>query len=318
MCTGFFFQTKDGKYICGRTLEFGLPLIWEQVMTNNGVYGTMGHFPNKQEWYMVDGINKEGLFVGSFFYPHYDYEYSKDEEQDKINLYTGDLNLYLLNNCGCVNDVIDRLNVLNILETNIDGTLFSLHWLVCDSSGKCVVLENKNKKLIAYQNDHGVITNSPSFPEQLDNLKKYPDLSKYNKPGSISQGSGAIGLPGDSTALSRFVRANFFNMSLIQPSNSEEGKEALIRLLHNFDIPIGSVQDNQENTIEVTQFSVSYCINDYSMKYAPYGYIQKNGLWIQTNKPVYSYDKYDILYIFLATLTIFGFLFFLFNIFFHK
>ena len=62
-------------------------------------------------------------------------------------------------------------------------------------------------------------------------------------------------------------------------------------------IPIGSVQDNQENTIEVTQFSVSYCINDYSMKYAPYGYIQKNGLWIQTNKPVYSYDKYDILYI---------------------
>jgi len=309
MCTGFFFQTKDGKYICGRTLEFGLPLVWKQVTTTHGVYGTMGQFPNKQEWYMVDGINREGLFVGSFFYPHYDYEYSKEEEQEKINLYTGELNLYLLNNCKCVKDVIERLNILNILETNIDGTLFSLHWLVCDLSGQCIVLENKNKKLIAYKNDHGVITNSPSFPEQLENLKNYPDLSKYNKPGSISQGSGAIGLPGDSTALSRFVRANFYNMNLIQPSNSEEGKEALIRLLHNFDIPIGSVQDKEENTIEVTQYTVSYCINDYTMKYAPYGYIEKNGKWVQTNKPVYSDDNSYIL-ILLGFLTILGFFIF--------
>lgn len=308
MCTGFFFQTKDGKYICGRTLEFGLPLVWKQVTTTHGVYGTMGQFPNKQEWYMVDGINREGLFVGSFFYPHYDYEYSKEEEQEKINLYTGELNLYLLNNCKCVNDVIERLNILNILETNIDGTLFSLHWLVCDLSGQCIVLENKNKKLIAYKNDHGVITNSPSFPEQLENLKNYPDLSKYNKPGSISQGSGAIGLPGDSTALSRFVRANFYNMNLIQPPNSEEGKEALIRLLHNFDIPIGSVQDKEENTIEVTQYTVSYCINDYTMKYAPYGYIEKNGNWVQTNKPVYSDD--NSILILLGFLTILGFFIF--------
>lgn len=88
---------------------------------------------------------------------------------------------------------------------------------MCDTSGQCVVLETKNKKLVHYENKNKVITNSPSFPEQIENLQNYPDLSKYNKPGSMSQGSGAVGLPGDTTALSRFVRANFYNENIITP-----------------------------------------------------------------------------------------------------
>jgi len=285
MCTGIVFQTEDKKYIFGRTLEFGFPLTWKHMDTLN-IIGTMGKFPNNSDWYLLDGVNSSGLCVGTFFYPHYDSEYSTVEKEGKLNIHTGELNLYLLNNCNSVEEVIEILDQINMLETNIDGELFSLHWMVCDTSGECVVLETKNKKLVHYDNKNKVITNSPSFPEQIENLQNYIGLSKYNKPGSMSQGSGAVGLPGDTTALSRFVRANFYNENIITPRNAEEGKEGMIRILHNFDIPLGTVQDKQDKTVEVAQYTVSYCIDDFSMKYAPYGYIQEDGKWVQTDSPV--------------------------------
>lgn len=133
MCTGIVFQTEDNKYIFGRTLEFGFPLIWKQLNTMN-IIGTMGQFPNKSEWYILDGVNSSGLSVGTFFYPHYDSEYSTVEKEGKLNMHTGELNLYLLNNCDSVEEVIELLDQINMLETNIDGELFSLHWMVCDTS----------------------------------------------------------------------------------------------------------------------------------------------------------------------------------------
>ena len=97
---------------------------------------------------MTDGVNLNGLFVGTFFFPHYDNQYEKNERKSKINIGTGDVNLFLLNNCENVNDVINILHSLNILETKIDNTSFSLHWIVCDKTGKCIVIEVKNKKAV--------------------------------------------------------------------------------------------------------------------------------------------------------------------------
>ena len=151
MCTGIFIKTKDGKFIFARTLEFGVYLNWKQVCTHK-IKGTIGHFTNIKKGFMTDGLNTDGLMVGTFFYPHNDNQYPKEKDPTKINIETGDINLYLLENCKSVEDVASLVPQLHVLETNLNGELFSLHWMVCDKSGKCIVLVMHNKQLQIYDN----------------------------------------------------------------------------------------------------------------------------------------------------------------------
>ena len=82
MCTGIFIKTKDGKFIFARTLEFGVYLKWKQFCSLN-IKGTIGHFQNSKQGFMTDGLNKNGLFVGTFFFPHNDNQYPKKEDPNK-------------------------------------------------------------------------------------------------------------------------------------------------------------------------------------------------------------------------------------------
>lgn len=306
MCTGIFIRTKDGKFIFARTLEFGVYLKWKQICNKN-IKGTIGQFPNIKNKFMTDGLNNNGLFVGTFFFPHNNNQYPKKNKLHKINIMTGDVNLYLLQNCRNVEDIIQLAPKLNILETVLNGTKFSLHWLACDKTGKCVVLEMNNKKLIVYDNPYNVITNSPSFPEQIKNVNNYYYLSKYNKPNSISEGTGALGMPGDSSSLSRFVRANFFRKNMVIPKNCNLGLDSALRILHNFDIPLGSVEDKITKQKEVTEYTVAYCLNNNKVKYAPYGYIvDENNNWIPTTEPVKKciWNRNDIILVIILLLSV--------------
>ena len=85
MCTGIFIKTKDGKFIFARTLEFGVYLKWKQFCSLN-IKGTIGHFQNVKQGFMTDGLNSNGLFVGTFFFPHNDNQYPKKEDPNKIEL----------------------------------------------------------------------------------------------------------------------------------------------------------------------------------------------------------------------------------------
>ena len=288
MCTGIFAITKDNKFVFGRTLEFGIPLTWKQFCGLK-IKGTVGKFKGVNKWYMTDGLNINGLFVGTFYFPHNNKEYSKQKKPNQINIETGEVTSYLLNTCKSVDEVINIASKLNILETSIHNIDFSFHWLVCDKTGKCIVLEVKDESVQIFNNTYNVITNSPSFDKQIENVEKYNFLSKYNKPNSISQGTGALGMPGDSTSKSRFVRAHFFRQNMLTPKNSTECLEAVLRILHNFDIPLGSVEDRKTKELEVTEYTVAYCLNDNCMKYAPYGYIKNDNQWIQTDHPVELY-----------------------------
>ena len=286
MCTGILTETSNGKIIFARTLEFSIPVKWKQF-NEKGIIGTMGSFYGKREWFIADGVNKHGLCVSTFYFPHYDKEYSKFEKEDKINIKDININEYILKNCKTIEDIKKLINKLNILEYKLENKPFSLHWLVCDKNGNCVVLEVEKEILKLYNNPYRVITNSPSFKEQVKHVKKYDYLSKYTKPNSVSQGTGALGLPGDSSSSSRFVRANFYIKNMVKESTPKYGMESALRILHNFDIPLGSVVNKKDNSKDITEYTVVYNLNNKQMKYAPYGYISdKNGNWKQTEKPV--------------------------------
>ena len=303
MCTGIYIKTKDNKFIFARTLEFGAPLKWKQFSFDN-LKGTFGKFIGTDKWYMIDGMNTHGLFVGTFFFPGNEKQYNNQDLPNKLNLYTSEINYYLLKTCSSINDVKNFVKDINIKLTIINNVNFSLHWMVCDTKGKSVIIEVLNGNVMIYENPLNVITNSPPFPHHLKFLEEnYLSISKYTIPGSCYQGTGQgdpgnfyqlkekapkPGLPGDSTSPSRLIRAFFYVKSLIEPKNSNEGMESALRILHNFDIPIGSVIDKENNEIEVTEYTVAYSINDFKMKYAPYGYIMNNDTksWEQTSQPV--------------------------------
>lgn len=283
MCTGIFLKTKDGRYVFGRTLEFNMYFIWQQICNSN-LIGTVGRLPNRKKEYMTDGLNKHGLLVGTFFFPHQDKQYANVERKGFTNLHSGEVTEYLLKNYKSVDSIKAKVKTLNIIETKIDNIPFSMHWIVCDKKGNCGVIEVKDKEVVFYDNPYNVITNSPEFPQHVKNLEQFRFLSPYNKPNSLSEGTGALGLPGDNTSQSRFIRAHFYRENMPPPSN---GMEALLRVLHNFDIPLGSVVDKKTHDKEVTEYTVCYDLNNFTMTYAPYGYIRgEGGNWVSTSYPV--------------------------------
>jgi choloylglycine hydrolase len=138
--------------------------------------------------------------------------------------------------------------------------------MVTDLSGRSIVLEPENGKLNVYDNHVGVFTNSPSFPEHLEEAEKeLKKVSQYSDPSSISQGTGAMGLPGDFSSVSRFVRLTFFADTMVRPKDAVEGINTMVHILNNFDIPKGSVatmdpktkQINYETTIYTVYYNLS-------------------------------------------------------------
>ena len=268
MCTGIFFKTPYG-YVFSRTMEFGIELKWEKVRLKNKkieVHGTHGVFPqNRDICGLTDGINNYGLVVGTFYYPKMQYEYPRNYKSNKINIFCIKLNEYLLCNYTDCKSILKDLDNFNILLTPVNKKDYSLHWLIADKSGNCYILELVNGKLHYYDNSNvKVITNSPSFRVHKKDVEiARRTLSNVSKKGSFSQGTGAIGLPGDSSSRSRFVRANFYINNLITKNlkNVNQCLDQGIRILHNFDIPLGSVLSSDKKTYEVAQYTVSYFIS---------------------------------------------------------
>jgi choloylglycine hydrolase len=286
MCTGIFIKTENNEYVVARTLEFGIPINFSQICSDF-LFATKGNFIGSKKEYIFDGLNKFGLFIGVFYYPHMDSQYKNQLNTDLINLYNGNFAPYVLLNCKNVADVIEILPKINILQSIVNGNKYSLHWLVCDKFGKCIVIEVNNNKLIYYNNPYGCITNSPSFPEHIQELNSLKNLSIYTKPNSWSEGTGALGLPGDFSSKSRFIRAVFFRENLPIPENSLDGMRILNNTLTNFNIPLGSVVNPSTNSSEVTQYTVSYSLNNFQVQYANRGFTyNKKNEWKFTKEPV--------------------------------
>ena len=125
------------------------------------------------------------------------------------------------------------------------------HYIVNDASGQCVVLEYVNGELKIHDNPLGVITNSPTFDWHVTNLRNYVNLTVNNVPPveisgiklpGFGQGSGMLGLPGDFTPPSRFIRAVAFSQSALPVATADEGVLQAFHILNQFDIPKGAAR----------------------------------------------------------------------------
>lgn len=299
-CTGVTLRAEDGAVIYGRTMEWGsFDLNSRLVIIPRGHQFT-GHTPDQKSgatWnarfgvvgldavhkdMIVDGMNEKGLAVGAFYHPGYA-EYPK-YETNRAGESTAptDVCQYLLSTCATVEEArsaIKKVRVVAVVEAEI-GVAPPLHYLVTEPTGKAVVIEYLKGELKTFDAPLGVITNAPNYDWHETNLRNYINLSAVALPGKkiedldfkpLGGGSGMIGLPGDFTPPSRFVRAVAFSKSARVTKTGEETIYELFRILDNFNVPPaaaeGEGKDRSKGMRSATIWTTGYDTKNLVMYY---------------------------------------------------
>jgi choloylglycine hydrolase len=269
-CTGIRIKPNDGSVIFARTLEFADD-IHSNVILISRAKAFVGTAPGDKaglQWKskygiagvnafglpaIIDGLNEKGLAVGIFYFPGYA-KYQEVEADDvRRALAPWELPVYLLSNCASVQEAVEAARYVRVGEVvqRDMGFVPPCHYVVNDASGRSVVLEYVNSELKVYDNPLGVMSNSPTFDWHITNLRNYVNLSVTNVPPvaistiklpGFGQGSGMLGLPGDFTPPSRFIRAVAFSQSALPVATAHEGVLQAFHILNQFDIPKGAAR----------------------------------------------------------------------------
>ncbi len=263
MCTAITFQTRDHYFGRNLDLEFsyretvtitprGYRFSYRQTAAPATQYAMIGmatvaeNYPLYYEATNETGLSMAGLnFPGNACY--------QNADPDMVNLAPFELIPYILNACTNLREAQSLLEQVNIVNEPFsqDLPLTSLHWFLADKSGS-VTVEPMKDGLRIYENPVGVLTNNPPFHYHMHNLKNYLNLTS-NEPENrfapavdltpYSRGMGAIGLPGDLSSSSRFVRAAFTKLN----SRRQETESASISQFFHI---LGSVAQ-QEGCVKV-------------------------------------------------------------------
>jgi choloylglycine hydrolase len=206
---------------------------------------------------LVDGMNEKGLTVGLFYHPGFA-EYQTYQAGDAArSMAPTDVGQYLLSTCASVAEAraaIAGVRVVAVVEPAL-GIAPPVHYLVTESSGKAIVIEFTRGEQKVYDAPLGVITNAPNYDWHETNLRNYINLSPVGLPGKsiadlnfkpLGGGSGMIGLPGDFTPPSRFVRAVAFTQTARPTKTGDETVYELFRILDNFNVPLGASEGIEE------------------------------------------------------------------------
>lgn len=270
-CTGITLKAQDGSVVYGRSMEWGAFDLHSRVtivprgMNYNvnipghgkgiswkGKYGYVGlDYVGKKS--IIDGINEKGLAVGGFYHPNGYCKYPKFHKKTASKSMTIiEFIPYILSEAKDIKEakkVINSVYVVDFKDDMFPET--GMHLMVTDSKGKSIVVEWKNGKVKIFDAPLGVITNAPTYDWHLTNLNNYLGLSQTpHSPKKISglnfkpagAGSGFVGLPGDFTPPSRFIRAVAFTQTARKTPNSKETIYELFRILDNFNLGLGSAE----------------------------------------------------------------------------
>lgn len=259
MCTAVTYRTKD--FYFGRTLDyefsygdevtiaprnFPFPFRHKQTMTRHYAIIGMAHIAGGYPLY-YDAINEKGLciaglnFVGNARY--------HEKRSERNNVAQFELIPELLGQCATVKEAKALIKSILFVNTPFSEMLppAALHWLIADRK-EAITLECVKEGVMIYDNPVGVLTNNPPFPEQLFSLNDYMHLStkspknnfsKGLRLSAYSKGMGALGLPGDLSSRSRFVRAAFVKMNSVSGDAESESVNQFFHILGTVDGPRG-------------------------------------------------------------------------------
>ena len=290
MCTAATYKTKD--FYFGRNLDYEFSYNNEITITPRNFEFTFKEMDSMKSHYAIigmafvvddyplyyDGINEKGLgiaglnFVGNANY--------KEKVSDKDNITPFEFIPWILCQCSTVKEaraLIEKMNMLNVPFSD-KLPLAELHWIISDSK-ESITVESVLEGIKVYDNPVGVLTNNPTFDKQLFSLNNYRGLSPKSPENtfsndlnldSYSRGMGGIGLPGDLSSQSRFVRVAFTKMNSTSSDDEKESVSQFFHILHSVDQQRGCCNLGDDK-FEITLYSS--CCN--------------------ANKGIYYYTAYD-------------------------
>ena len=234
-----------------------------------------------------DATNEKGLSMAGLLFAGNAY-YNKEEMPDKDNVAPFEFIPWILGQCATVAEAKELLQRIHLVNLSFCDKLQStpLHWMIADKECS-IVVESVQDGLKVHDNPVGVLTNNPPFEYQMMNLNHYMGLSrgvpensfaKGLKLEAYSRGMGAVGLPGDLSSMSRFVRAAFHKGNAVAGKKEKERVNQFFHLLGSVEMPRGSLQMG-ENLYEITVYS-SCCNTDKGIYYYTTSAPSKSSLYI--------------------------------------
>lgn len=285
MCTAATYKTKD--FYFGRTLDYEFSYGDEVTVTPRNFPLNFRHMGELKSHYAIigmacvindfplyyDAANEAGLamaglnFVGNAHYCN--------PREDKENVAQFEFILWILSQCKTVSDARKMLEKINITNTTYSDDLpaAQLHWIIADKD-EAITVEAVREGLKVYDNPVGVLTNNPTFDKQLFNLNNYMHLSVKDPVNTFSsklnldmysRGMGAMGLPGDLSSQSRFVRASFVKMNSVSGESENESVSQFFHILGSVDQQRGCDVVG-EGKLEITIYT-SCCNTDKGIYY---------------------------------------------------
>ena len=199
-----------------------------------------------------DACNEYGLAGAGLNFPYNDL-YSNDENSVMLKIAPYEILPAVLRTCKSIAEVKELLtNTIFINKSfNDNFKATNMHYMFADSCSS-ITVESKNGVVNVYDNTVNVLTNTPTFIEQIENLKQYQNITNEETNKTLnSKGTGALGLPGDFTSKSRFVRAEFLLRTTVSLGND---LTEFYNVLSSVAEPKGSVKVN-DNKYFYTQYS---------------------------------------------------------------
>lgn len=288
-CTGISLKSQDGAAVRGRTLEFGFPLQSNVIVVPAGQtfsstlpdggkglsyrtrYGIVGANAFN-EVAIIDGLNDQGLSIGLFYFPDYAQYAEVTKENASRALAPQDFGMWVLGNFATVDEVKRAVKDIVMVPTpmpgfgSAKGAPADVHFFIHDKNGNSIAVEPVDGKLQVTDAPLGVMTNAPTYDWHMTNLDNYINLSVKDitseKLGpvtlnAIGAGSGLVGLPGDFSPPSRFVRAAIFSQAATPNADADDAVFSAFHILNQFDLPKGSVINGSvgKPTAEITEWT---------------------------------------------------------------
>ncbi len=213
-----------------------------------------------------DASNEHGLSMAGLNFPGN--AYYGDMQSGKDNIAPFEFIPWILSQCKSLDEariLLSRINIVNIpFSPELPNS--TLHWIIADKAGS-VVVESMADGLHIHEDPVGVMTNNPPFEYQIFNLNNYRTLDPANGKPSFGgehdfeeycAGLGALGMPGDVSSMSRFVRIAFAKANSVCEQNESSAVSQFFHLLSYVEMPRG-VCITREGTLDITVYTS--CMN---------------------------------------------------------
>lgn len=258
MCTAVTYQTKDHYFGRNLDIEHG----YQEAVTITPRNYTF-HFrrlpPMEQHFAMIgmatvsgryplyyDATNEYGLSIAGLNFPHSAQYMPEDPHKDNIAPF--ELIPWILGSCKSVSEAAVKIKSANMVDIPFSSEFptATLHWIIADRN-QAITVEPTKEGIQVHENPIGILTNEPPFPYHMTNLQNYLHVTREEPQNRLapslplkaySRGMGGIGLPGDLSSASRFIKAAFTKLNSV----SKDAESASISQVFHI---LGSVAQQQ-------------------------------------------------------------------------